>query len=794
MFIGKTDLNGVLDDVKGAKKVALSHVAYKPQLVTVAYLPSFGGTGRARVTMEDADFGLDEIVVKPNPYICVEYYVRGFRYIGDSLRAYGAGIIPVAYDTRKDYKPKTRDVYSIGVFAKKAPGWHLAEISNKAEKMCKRNNGPMTEKWVMREKVKEVYGLSMTKDGDNRWRVENPKGKVGQIVHNGDRSYATLDAARMQRYQDEKQGNNSLMKKREEKDYAYEYADIYRLPGDDDGDIPDLARLVMAMHHWEHNSSKGRERNIYYAYVVTHYYADEAEFKARSKELNQDYLYSNMTLEKLQTYEREHNIPALDAAQLKVIPGLSLRNSRMRRFHDCLDDAIERHRNIDDTEAFATAVLERLADGCRVMGLPQAWCARVAGYIPLLDDNFSSDTIESAFKTAYLRQTLKAIPMKFTRPSALLTYKTEAYMKEHYTLRLNVMTGTPEYRMNAVGYGFQPLDQAARNTMTINALKAGVESWDKDLNRYIDSNLIPHYNPMEDYLNHLPRWNGRHDYVGELAHRVKTDNEHWENDFHTWMLSMVAQWLGKDRQHGNAIVPLLIGPQGSGKTSFCRRLLPEYLQVYYNDRLSMKNDNDIFMAMSSYALINIDEFDAMARSQQPILKYLLSKHDVKFRPPYGKTMEERQRFASFIATTNNRRPLTNPTGSRRFVCVYADEIDNAGLIAHDHLYAQLCEELRQGRHYWFEEEENTRIMKQNEQFRLVSNYEQMIALTYLPPEQTPHDAKPITIQQVMKRLEELFPTFSVTKTADVELGKRLTRMGYERKRNSKGAAFVLQEL
>ena len=47
--------------------------------------------------------------------------------------------------------------------------------------------------------------------------------------------------------------------------------------------------------------------------------------------------------------------------------------------------------------------------------------------------------------------------------------------------------------------------------------------------------------------------------------------------------------------------------------------------------------------------------------------------------PYGKTMEERQRFASFIATTNNRRPLVDPTGSRRFVCVYADEIDNHAL-------------------------------------------------------------------------------------------------------------------
>ena len=29
-------------------------------------------------------------------------------------------------------------------------------------------------------------------------------------------------------------------------------------------------------------------------------------------------------------------------------------------------------------------------------------------------------------------------------------------IEKHYTLRLNVMTGTPEYRMNAVGYGFLP--------------------------------------------------------------------------------------------------------------------------------------------------------------------------------------------------------------------------------------------------------------------------------------------------------------------------------------------------
>ncbi len=475
------------------------------------------------------------------------------------------------------------------------------------------------------------------------------------------------------------------------------------------------------------------------------------------------------------------------------IPGMSVHDSRMRRFHDCLDAATEAHLDEEDKQLFAIAVLERLADGCRQMGLPQAWCARVASFYPRIADSVSRDTIESVFRSAYLKETLKTLPLKFTRPSALLTFKTEAYMKEYYTLRLNVMTGVPEYRQNALGYGFLPLDQAARNTMAIKALKAGVESWDKDLNRYIDSNLIPRYYPMEDFIRHLPQWNGKHDYVGELARRVKTDNPFWEEDFHKWMLSMVAQWLGKNRQQGNAIVPLLIGPQGSGKTTFCSRLLPGYLHTYFDDRLSMKNDNDIFLAMSGYALINIDEFDAMSKSQQPILKYLLSKHDVKFRPPYGKTMEERRRFASFIATTNNRRPLVDPTGSRRFICVYADEIDNSGNINYEQLYAQLYAELQQGKRYWMDDEDNLRIIGQNDQFQRVSSYEDMINRTYLPPDETPTKTKAVLVQDIMRLLAERFPTFTITKGTDMELGRRLVRMGYKKVRRAKGSAFVIQE-
>ena len=197
--------------------------------------------------------------------------------------------------------------------------------------------------------------------------------------------------------------------------------------------------------------------------------------------------------------------------------------------------------------------------------------------------------------------------------------------------------------------------------------------------------------------------------------------------------------------------------------------------------------------MSSYALINLDEFDAMSPRQQPILKYLLSKHDVKFRPPYGKTMEQRQRYASFIATTNNRRPLVDPTGSRRFVCVYADHIDNTGHILHDRLYAQLRQELEDGRRYWFEDEDNQRIMRQNEQFQQVLAYEKMVELTYLPPQDTPSDTPPIPVRDVMNKLAKAFPTFIIRKGTDMELGRKLASMGYEPHRLAQGAVYKMKE-
>lgn len=476
----------------------------------------------------------------------------------------------------------------------------------------------------------------------------------------------------------------------------------------------------------------------------------------------------------------------------KEVPGMSEADSKVMRFHTCLDEMLEKYRDQKDDELYAIAVLEGLADGCNQMGLSQEFASRMASFRYEFS-KISPDVVKTVFHTAYLKNYLKTVPLKYMKKSASLTFKVEAYMREHYEFRLNVMTNSPEYRQLGGLYSFGELDDKTRKTMTINALKAGVDSWDKDLDRYLESSLIPTYEPLADYLRELPRWDGK-DRIEALAKRIKTGNRYWHVYFHKWMLSMVAQWLNVNQQHGNAIVPILIGPQGSGKTTFCRRLLPEELQRYYNDNLPMKKESEIYESMSSMALINIDEFDSITDAKHPVLKYLLSKHDVKMRPPYGKSIKQRRRFASFIATTNNAHPLTDPTGSRRFVCAYAETIDNTGKLNYNQIYAQLKSELNRGEQYWFTNKENARIMKSNEEFQKVRDFPTMIANTFLPVKDTPENAPYMLLVDIMDMLASKYVEVKKTNSAITMLGKLLSSMGYERKKISKGSSYKIISL
>lgn len=141
------------------------------------------------------------------------------------------------------------------------------------------------------------------------------------------------------------------------------------------------------------------------------------------------------------------------------------------------------------------------------------------------------------------------------------------------------------------------------------------------------------------------------------------------------------------------------------------------MRQYFLDHINFGNKFDSEMALTHNLFVNIDEFANMGVSQQGKLKQTLSKVKVNGRPIFGKSQEDRPRYASFLATTNDEHPLCDTTGSRRYICIRIPAgkfIDNGSPIDYAQLYAQVLYELEEQKTpYWFSNEEVARIQEAN---------------------------------------------------------------------------------
>ena len=365
-----------------------------------------------------------------------------------------------------------------------------------------------------------------------------------------------------------------------------------------------------------------------------------------------------------------------------------------------------------------------------------------------------------------------------------VTLAIELFLNENYVFRRNTLNGKVEYAVLPKADVFRPLTKEALNSIVIRAKREQIlekGSPKTEITEYVESEEVPEYNPAQAFLTTLPKWDGQN-HIARIFGRIPGISSEQLNYLTIWLRSAVAHWLQMDMLHGNECVPTFIGSQGCGKTTFVRRLLPPELREYYLDHLNLSNKFDKEMALTNNLIVNLDELEAIGVKQQSKLKQTLSVSKVNGRPIFGRTQQDRPRFASFVATTNNPHPLTDPTGSRRYICIQIPDghlINNEGDIDYLQLYAQVVYELQELKSpYWFSNDEVARIQQLNQDFMEQKDLGEMFVACFRHPEEG-EVPKTMNCDQMIVVMQKSYPSLTNTIGNKVRLGKTIKALGFK---------------
>ena len=368
------------------------------------------------------------------------------------------------------------------------------------------------------------------------------------------------------------------------------------------------------------------------------------------------------------------------------------------------------------------------------------------------------------------------------------TLAVEQFLNDNYRFRFNVLSGKVEYLTLPADEKpqWRVLTQKALNSIIIRAKREQIcekGSPKTDIVELIESDEIEQFNPINSYMQHLPKWDGQN-HVAQLFGRIPGVSSEQMEFLFVWIRSMVAHWLQMDQLHANECVPTLIGSQGCGKTTFVARLLPPELRMYFLDHLNLSNKFDKEMALTNNLLVNLDELDAIRPSQHASLKQTLSKSKVNGRPIYGASQDDRLRYASFVATTNNPHPLSDVTGSRRYICLTIPEgkyIDNTGEINYEQLYAQVLYEIREmNAHYWYSNEQVDRIQELNLNYMDQKDIAEVVEACIRKPKEHEQGVR-MKSGEIVEIVRREYPSIKNDHSTKVHLGMALKELGFEGK-------------
>lgn len=382
--------------------------------------------------------------------------------------------------------------------------------------------------------------------------------------------------------------------------------------------------------------------------------------------------------------------------------------------------------------------------------------------------NYNEDEVKNAVRSAY---GYEVDPINVLEKG---DDPIERYLNAHYQFRFNRVRGEIESKKKE-GRAFQGVDDRYVNSLLRELKGNNIRVTKNRLVELLESDFSPEYHPMREYLFKLPKWDGKKDYLAELARRVETDDdEFFVNAFKKWFVAMVACSIHANIINQTALI--FSGGQGIGKSTFIRNLLPKELSGYQYSGMIDPRSKDSLGYLAECFIIDLDELSSLTRKGNNEMKELITKSRVKIRRPYDKFSNDLPRFASFTGSVNDNQFLTDLTGSRRFLCFQVKTIDYKSPIDYHGVYSQALKMYEDGFKFFFDHEDIAKLNERNESFRQKSLVEEIL-MDYEP---TPKGQKAdlyLNAGSFLQYLRE-YHGVKMDETNMILLGKLLSQQGY----------------
>lgn len=224
------------------------------------------------------------------------------------------------------------------------------------------------------------------------------------------------------------------------------------------------------------------------------------------------------------------------------------------------------------------------------------------------------------------------------------------------------------------------------------------------------------FHPILDYLRPL-KWDGKKrvdnlliDYFGA------EDTIYTKEAMRKMLVGSVARVFNPGCKF-DLVLTIVSEQQGTGKSSFFKALGGPW----FSDTFMTVQGKEALEQIQGAWIIEMAELSGIRKAEVEAVKHFISKQEDMFRPAYARTAETFLRQCVFVATTNKKLFLKDPSGNRRFIPI---DIRNLKLI-HNNKLKTFLEDKKEINQVWAEA---VHLYKSGETLYLSKKAEQLAEL------------------------------------------------------------------